>query len=158
MVWKKMLVEKFQDGCIVHGHFWCVNGVIIVISESPYCWKPSINLIFKRIYGLEEDVGWKIPRWLFSAWPPLMCEWDVFCYFWEIHYVRKLPQVFAQRNIWFGRRWYLKNSNMAVKYMVIFDEWMGWFSYYAGSLSSSCVQENIWFERRCWLKNSKMAV
>ena len=38
------------------------------------------------------------------------------------HYVRNLPQVFAQENIWFGRRWWLKNSMMAVKYMVIFDE------------------------------------
>ena len=57
MVWKKMSVEVFQDGCIVHGHLGCVNGVILAISESQYCWKPSINFLFKRIYGLKEDVG-----------------------------------------------------------------------------------------------------
>ena len=57
MVWKKMLVEEFQDGCLVHGHLLCVNGVIFAISEFPYCWKPSINFLIKRIDSLEEDVG-----------------------------------------------------------------------------------------------------
>ena len=42
MVWKKMLVENFQDGCLVHGYLKCVNRVILAISESSYCWKPSI--------------------------------------------------------------------------------------------------------------------
>ena len=158
-----MLVEEFQDGCIVHDHLWYVNVVILAISKSPYCWKPSIIFFFKRIYGLKEDVGWKIPKWLFSAWPSLMSEWDDFCFFWVIYYVRRLPQVFAQENIWFGRRWLLKNSNMAVKYMVIFDEWMGWFSYFWVSILQEAfnqvsVQENIWFGRRCWLKNSKLVV
>ena len=82
MVWKKMLVEEFQDGCLVHSHLWCENGVILAFSEPPYCRKPSINLLITSIYGLEEDVGWRISRWLFSAWPFLMCEWDDFCYFW----------------------------------------------------------------------------
>ena len=40
MVWKKMLVEEFQDGCLVHGHLLCVNGVIFAISEFPYCLMP----------------------------------------------------------------------------------------------------------------------
>ena len=57
MVWKKMLVEEFQDDCLVHGHLSCATGVIFLISKSPYCWKPSINFLIKRIYGLEEDVG-----------------------------------------------------------------------------------------------------
>ena len=51
MVWRKMLVEEFQDGCIVHDHLLYVNGVTLAISKSPYCWKPSINFLFKRIYG-----------------------------------------------------------------------------------------------------------
>ena len=33
MVWK-MLVEEFQDACIVPGNIRCVNGVILAISES----------------------------------------------------------------------------------------------------------------------------
>ena len=82
MVWKKLFVKEFQDGCIVHGHLWCMNGTILAISESPYCWKPSIIILIKTIYGLEEDAGWNIPKWLFSAWPSLMCEWDDFCFFW----------------------------------------------------------------------------
>ena len=29
----------------------------LAISESPLCRKPLIKFLFKRIYGLEEDVG-----------------------------------------------------------------------------------------------------
>ena len=25
-VWKTMLIEEFQDYCLVHGHLLCVNG------------------------------------------------------------------------------------------------------------------------------------
>ena len=49
-----MLVEEFQDGCIVHGHLRCENGVILAISESPYCQKHSINCLIKRLYGLKK--------------------------------------------------------------------------------------------------------
>ena len=56
IVSKKMLVEEFQDGSLVHGHLRCVNRMILTISESPYCWKPSIKFLLKKIYGLE-DVG-----------------------------------------------------------------------------------------------------
>ena len=57
MVWKNMLFEEFQDGCFVLGYLWYENGVILVISESPFCRKFFINFLIKRIYGLEEDVG-----------------------------------------------------------------------------------------------------
>ena len=53
MVWKK-LDEKLQDGCLEHGSLWCVNGVILAISESPWCQKLSIKFLHKRIYGLED--------------------------------------------------------------------------------------------------------
>ena len=43
------------------------------------------------------------------------------------HYVRSLPQIFAQENMWFGRRWWLKNSKMAFFYIAIFDELKGRF-------------------------------
>ena len=103
-----------QDGCLVNGHLWCVHGMIFAISESPYCCKPSMKFLFMRIYGLEEDVGWRIPRWLFSAWPSLMCEWDNITYFWISILPEAFHLIFDQENIWFGRRWWLKNSNMAV--------------------------------------------
>ena len=37
MAWKEMLVEKFEHGCLVHGHLRCVNGVILLISEALFC-------------------------------------------------------------------------------------------------------------------------
>ena len=30
--------------------------MILAISESPFCWKPSIKFLLKRINGLEEGV------------------------------------------------------------------------------------------------------
>ena len=54
--------------------------MIFTFSESLCCWKPSIQFLHKRRYGLEGDAGWKIPRWLFRAWPSLMCELDEFTY------------------------------------------------------------------------------
>ena len=30
-------VEEFQDGCLVLGNLWYANGMILAISESPYC-------------------------------------------------------------------------------------------------------------------------
>ena len=55
---------------------------LISYSESTYYQKSSIKVLNKRIYGLEEDVGWRIPRCLDSAWKSLMCERGDFSYFW----------------------------------------------------------------------------
>ena len=68
MVWKKMLFEEFQDGCLVHGQLWCVNGVILAILSLHVAGSLIIKFLLKRMYGLENNVVWKIPRWLFSAW------------------------------------------------------------------------------------------
>ena len=67
MVWKMMMFEEFQEGCLVLGNFWYANGMISATSESSCCRKPSIKFLLKVIYCLEEDVGWRIRRWLFSA-------------------------------------------------------------------------------------------
>ena len=56
MVWKKMLVEEFQNGFLVQGNLLYANGMIKAISESPCCRKPFTKFLLKRIYGLE-DVG-----------------------------------------------------------------------------------------------------
>ena len=53
MVWK-MLDEKLQNGCLEHGNLWCVNGMLLAISESQCCRKPSIKFLLKRIYGSED--------------------------------------------------------------------------------------------------------
>ena len=81
------------------------------ISESPCCPKPSTKFLLKRIYGLE-DVGWRIPRWLFSARQSLICKWYDFSYFQTSMLHKTFHQVFAQEDIWFGRRCWLKNSKM----------------------------------------------
>ena len=52
-----MLVEGFQDGCLVLSNLWYANGMILAISVSPCCQKPPIKILLKRIYGLIEDVG-----------------------------------------------------------------------------------------------------
>ena len=57
MVWKKILVEEFQDGCLVLGILSYANGMIEAISESPCCRKPSIKFLLKRKDGLKEDVS-----------------------------------------------------------------------------------------------------
>ena len=57
MVSKKMLVEEFEDGCLVLDNLWYANGMILAISESPCCQKPPIMFLLKQIYGLEEYVG-----------------------------------------------------------------------------------------------------
>ena len=34
MVWKKMLVEEImKDDLLMHGHLWCVNGMILAIQS-----------------------------------------------------------------------------------------------------------------------------
>ena len=54
MVWKKVLVEEFQDGCLVLGNLWYAIGMILAVSESKCCMTPSIKILLKRIYGLED--------------------------------------------------------------------------------------------------------
>ena len=56
MVWKMMMFKDFQDGWLVPGSVRYANGIILAISVSPCCRKPSIKFLLKRIYGLEEDV------------------------------------------------------------------------------------------------------
>ena len=52
MVWKMMMLKEFQDGCLVLGNFCYANGMILAISDFPFCQKPFINFLLKRIYGL----------------------------------------------------------------------------------------------------------
>ena len=114
MVWKMMMFEEFHHGCLVLGNLWYANGMISGTSESPCYRMPSIKFLLKRIYGLEEDVGWRIPRWLFSARQSLVCKWDNLSYFWVSMLQEASQRVSAQEYIWFGRKCWLKNSKMAV--------------------------------------------
>ena len=37
MVWKKILVEEFQNGCLVLVNLSYANGMILATSEPPCC-------------------------------------------------------------------------------------------------------------------------
>ena len=71
----KMLFEEYQDVCLVLIPEWSDS----IYSESPCCMMHPIKFLLKRIYGFE-DVGLRIPRWLFTALPFLICELDDFSY------------------------------------------------------------------------------
>ena len=159
----KMLVEEIQDGCLVLGNLWYANGMIKAISESACCQKPPNEFLLKRIYGLEENVGWRIPKWLFNAGSSfiILMEW------FQLLCVTYLPaashQVSAQEDIWFGKWWCFKNSKMAViARQSLKCKWDDlsyfWVSMLLEAFNKVSAQEDIWFKRRCWLKNSKMAV
>ena len=54
MVWKKMLVEEFQDGCLVDGHLWCLNEWFKQFWVSILPWRlPSI-------FCSKENMGLKL--------------------------------------------------------------------------------------------------
>ena len=71
-----------------------MNGVILAILSLHVAGSLIIKFLLKRIYGLEKDVDWKIPRWLFSAWPSLMCEWGDISYLRDLHIIGSLPSSF----------------------------------------------------------------
>ena len=110
---------------LLHGHLWWVNGIIFAVLESPWYLKPSIKFLLKRIHGWE-DVGWRIPRWLISAWPSLMCEWGAFSCSESLYCRKPFIKFFSQNKIMVWKRC-LKNNKIAVKCMAIFDFWMEWF-------------------------------
>ena len=101
---------------------------------------PEAKFLLKRIYGLE-DVGWRIPRWLFSDRQSLICKWYDFSYFQTSMLHKTFHQVFAQEDIWFGRRCWLKNSKMTV---VLGNLWYanGMICYFWGSC---CLKPSIKF-------------
>ena len=48
---------------------------LTIFFESLGCMMHPIKFLLKRIFGFEEVV-WKIPTRLFSAWPSLISEWN----------------------------------------------------------------------------------
>ena len=51
-----MLVEEFQDGCLVLSNLWYANGMILAISVSLCCQKSPIKILLEDIWFVE-DVG-----------------------------------------------------------------------------------------------------
>ena len=61
MVWKMMMFKELQDCCLVHGYLWYLNAKILAIL--------SLNRALSF-----EDVVWRIPWRLISAWPSIVSE------------------------------------------------------------------------------------
>ena len=77
----KMLFEEFQDGYLVHGHLWYLNGKILAIL--------SLNRALSF-----EDVVWRIPWKLLSAWPSLVSECNELSIWlnWLMPTIKALPE------------------------------------------------------------------
>ena len=65
IVWRRILFDKYQDCCLVLGH----PDILFILSLH------IVWFLFKRTYVFEE-IAWRIPRWLFNAWPSLISEWN----------------------------------------------------------------------------------
>ena len=66
MVWRRMLFDKYPDCCLVLGHpdiLFILSLHVCLVSAQEDIW-------------FEEDIAWRIPRWLFNAWPSLISEWN----------------------------------------------------------------------------------
>ena len=64
MVLKKKLFEDFQDGCLVHGHLWYLNGMIWAIQGLPFCLDASHQV------SAQEDI-WFGRRYFLKYWRQL---------------------------------------------------------------------------------------
>ena len=92
---QKKLFKEFQDGCLVHQHFWYVNGMILAIPSLHVAWRIPAS------FCLKQYIGWKM---LFEENQDgclvLISEWNDFIYSespWSI------PISFCSREIWVGR-------------------------------------------------------
>ena len=59
MVLKKKLLEEFQDGCLMHGHLWYLNGMI---------W--AIQALYFALVSAQEDI-WFGRRYCLKYWRQL---------------------------------------------------------------------------------------
>ena len=151
IVWKKMLVEEFQDSCLMLDPLWHLNGMIsaFLCNLSACCLLPSFcsraYMVWKRMMFGE------IPGWLFSARQSLVCKWDNWNYFW----VSMLHETFHQVG-WIIPGWlFSTRQSLICKWD---DLSYFWVSMLQEAFHQVSDQEDIWFWRWWWLKNSKMAV
>ena len=124
MVWK-MFFEEFHDGCLMLSRLWYHNGMILAFCVTHLLAVP-IKFLLKRIYGLEDDDVWIIPRWLLSAWPSSMCRWD------DCSYSQSLcclthPTMFMLNRMYGMEEILFKEQTMPVKFLTIVDFWGEWF-------------------------------
>ena len=103
------------------------------------------KFLLKRIYGLEEVV-WKIPRRLFSAWPSFVSELN------ERSIYESLCGLKHPIKFLLIRTYSLKEDVVWKISRLLFKSWPPWYLIYPEPPSA---QEDIWFWRRNCLKNSQ---
>ena len=122
----KMLFEEFQDGYLVHDHLWYLNGKISAIL--------SLNRALSF-----EDVVWRIPWRLLSAWPSLVSECNDFSVWlnWLMPTIKTLPKSAygVEGVVWRIPRW------LFIAWPFLISEWDD-FSY---SESPCCLTHPIKF-------------
>ena len=110
----KMLFEELQDGCLVHGHLWYLNGKILAIL--------SLN----RTLSFEDNV-WRIPWRLLSAWPSLVSECNDLSIWlnWLVPTIKVLPKrtYGLEDVVWRISRWLFS------AWPFLINEWVD-FSYF----------------------------
>ena len=107
MVWK-MLFEAVKFSAIVD--IWMKY---LIYSESPCCMMPPIKFLLKRICGLEEVV-WKFPRRLFSAWPSCVSEWNERSIYESLFGLKHPIKFLLMRSYGLEEDVFLKNIKIAV--------------------------------------------
>ena len=122
----KLLFEEFQEGCLVHGHLWYLNGKILAI------------LSLKRALSFEVVV-WRIPWRLLSAWPSLVSECNDLSIWlnWLMVFIKVLPKrtYGLEDVVWRNSKWLFS------EWPFLISEWDD-FSY---SESPCCLTHSIKF-------------
>ena len=149
MVWK-MFFEEFHDGCLMLSRLWYHNGMTLEFCVT-YLLAAPIKFLLKRIYGLEDDDVWIIPRWLFSAWPSSMCGWGDCSYSEWVCCLTHPTMFMLNRNIGW-KRCCLKNKQCLLSsWPSLISEWNDFIYsslHVAWCLPSSfCSRENIFWKK-----------
>ena len=110
MVWE-MSFEELQDG-YRGSHLGYRNGMILAILNLCVTVMFPIKFWLNQTYGLGADVVWRISRC--PPWrPSWLSERNNFSNFESLYRSDASHKVFAQSDLWFGRRCRLKNFKMA---------------------------------------------
>ena len=132
------------------------------ISQSQCCRTPSIRYLLKVIYGLEEVV-WKIPKRLFSAWPSLVSGWNersisksLFGLKHPVKFLLIRTYSLEEGVFWRIERWLFSGwpPSLISEWNDLSNAGSPFCLEYSHQFSA---QEKIWVWR-CCLKNSKMDV
>ena len=102
--------------------------MVSAIAESPCCGKPFIKFLFKRMYGLEDYVDWRIPRLLLMH-GHLLCVNGMILAILSFSKARRIPPSFLSIEYMGWKRCCLKDNKMPVKFWTIFDFWMDFFYF-----------------------------